>query len=115
MYKVGDVTEGTVVRVYPRYAILLFDDGATGLLHISEVSKKYILNLATSLPVGSIHKVKIMEIDERSHSIRVSKKKLGESHARHYFKKKRVPSSEIDFESLHNNLAKWVEESNSPS
>lgn len=115
MYKVGDITEGTIVRVYPRYAIVLFDDGETGLLHISEVSKKFILSLASSLPVGSIHKVKIIDIDENNHSIRVSKKKLGEGHNRHYFKKKKIPPCEVDCSMLRNNLAKWVEESLSSS
>ncbi len=115
MHKVGDITEGTIVRVYPRYAIILFDDGETGLLHISEVSKKFILNLATSVPVGSIHKVKIMEIDEKNHSIRVSKKKVGDSYARHYYKKKRISPNEVDYSALRDNLAKWVEESISSS
>ena len=115
MYKIGDITEGTIVRVYPRYAIILFEDGETGLLHISEVSKKFIMNLAASVPVGSIHKVKIMEIDEKNHSIRVSKKKVGDGYARHYYKKKKVPPSEVDCSALRDNLAKWVEENISSS
>ena len=35
---VGDVIQGTVVRVYHNYAIMLFDGGFTGLLHSSELS-----------------------------------------------------------------------------
>ena len=36
--KVGDVAVGTVVKVFQTYAIMLFEEGWTGLLHISELS-----------------------------------------------------------------------------
>ena len=52
--KVGDVVTGTVVRVYPSYAILLFDEGWTGLLHISELSYGYVHHFAGMVNVGSI-------------------------------------------------------------
>ncbi len=113
MSKIGDILEGTIVRVYPRYAIMLFDNGETGLLHISELSKRFVVDLPATLLVGSIHKVKVIEIDEKNHSMKVSKKKLDESERHHYLKKKKVPYREADFTALRDNLAKWIEEENS--
>lgn len=106
--KVGDILEGTVVRVYPRYAILLFDDGETGLLHISELSKHFINDFSALLPVGTIYKVKVIEVDEERSSMRVSAKRLTESERRHYFKKKKVDSKDIDFSALRDNLPAWI-------
>ncbi len=113
MSKVGDVLEGTVVRVYPRYLIMLFEDGETGLLHISELSKKFVTDLGTALPVGSICKVKVIEIDEETHSMRVSKKRLNENERRRYFKKKKIAPTEIDFSALYEALPNWIREENS--
>ncbi len=113
MSKVGDILEGTVVRVYPRYAIMLFDNGETGLLHISELSKRFIVDLSASVLVGSIHKVKVIEVDEAAHSMKVSKKKLAENERHRYFKKKKVPYREADFTALREKLARWIEEENS--
>lgn len=113
MIKIGDVLEGTVVRVYPRYVIMLFEDGETGLLHISELSKKFVVDLAASVPVGTICKVKVIEIDENTHSVRVSRKRLTENERRRYFKKKRIAASETDFHTLHEMLPNWIQEENS--
>ena len=64
MSKEGDVIVGTVVRVYPKYAIMLFDDDETGLLHISELSNDYVRNFTGFVHVGNIYKVKVIAYDE---------------------------------------------------
>ena len=49
--KVGECAIGTVVAVYSSYAILLFDEGWTGLLHISEVSFNYIRSFTSFITI----------------------------------------------------------------
>ena len=115
MYKIGDVVEGTIIRVYPRYAIVLFENGETGLLHISELSNKFIADIEKVLPVGTILKVKIIDIDTNNGSIRVSKKQLTDTERHSYFKKRRVPKSEINFDGLSSKLQGWITEENSNS
>ena len=110
--KIGDVLEGTVIRVYPRYAILLFDEGETGLLHISEISKHYVSDLGALLPVGTIYKVKVIGIDDENKSMRVSAKRLTEGEKKRYFRKKKIEAKSIDFSLLKENLPKWIEEEN---
>ena len=61
---IGDILEGTIVRVYPKYAIMLFDGGETGLLHISELSNSFVRNFTGYVQVGNIYKVKVIAYDE---------------------------------------------------
>jgi S1 RNA binding domain protein len=74
--QVGDILEGTVVRVYPKYAIMLFDNGETGLLHISELSNSFVRNFTGYVQVGNIYKVKVIAYDEAKSFMKVSLKRV---------------------------------------
>ena len=41
-YNLGQIVEGTVIAIKPFGAILIFNDGRKGLLHISEIANTYI-------------------------------------------------------------------------
>ncbi len=110
--KVGDVIEGTVVKVYPRYAILLFDDGLTGLLHISEVSNHYIRSFTDYVKTGNIYKVKVISFDEEGPSMRVSLKALTGSERRESIARMRVKDENISCKALLEALPHWIEEEN---
>ncbi len=110
--KVGDVVEGVVVKVYPSYAIMLFDEGWTGLLHISELSNSFIHNFAGYVLVGNIYNVKVIAVDEESDNIRVSLKQMGPSDRRKAFRKKRVNPLEVNFSALEERLPEWVRSEN---
>lgn len=108
--KVGDIVEGVVVRVYPRYAILLFKDNGTGLLHISELSSNYIYNFSALVKVGNIYKCKIISIDEESQSIKVSVKQLTYKERKRNFYRQKVDPKEISFDALERQLPIWINE-----
>lgn len=108
--QVGDILVGTVVRLYPRYAILLFDSGRTGLLHISELSNSYVRNFTALVQVGNIYKVKVIAIDEETGSMRVSVKQVTESERHHNLPKSKVDPSTVSFDALEKQLPNWVEE-----
>ncbi len=110
--KVGDILEGTVVKVYPRYAILLFDDELTGLLHISEVSNHYIHSFTDYVKTGSIYKVKVISFDEEGPSMRVSLKALTNNERRDSIARMRVKEENISCDALFEALPKWIEEEN---
>lgn len=112
--KVGDVLEGTVVRLYPRYAILLFDDMSTGLLHISELSKNYVRNFTAYVAVGNIYKVKIISL-ENDGSMKVSIKQLSEAERHRNFKKRHLDPKEVSFLTLEKELPEWILEENEGS
>ncbi len=111
-FKVGDVIEGTVVKVLPKYAIMVFDGGETGLLHISELSKSYVRNFAGLVQVGNIYKVKVIAYDETRDFMKVSLKKMTSAERKKPLAKKRVDAASISFEELAKRLPEWVDEEN---
>lgn len=110
--KIGDILEGTVIKVYPRYAILLFDEGVTGLLHISEVSNHYIHSFTDYVKTGNIYKVKVISYDEKGPSMRVSLKALSSSQRRDSIARYKVKEENISCDVLKEHLSEWIEEAN---
>ena len=110
--KVGETYIGAVVSVYTSYAIMLFDEGWTGLLHISEVSTSYIRSFASYITIGSIYNVKVIAVDEDSGQVRVSLKQMTNSERRKSFRHCPVDSQDIDFAPLAKMLPLWIAEEN---
>ena len=110
--KVGETYIGTVVSVYTSYAIMLFDEGWTGLLHISEVSTSYIRSFASYITIGSIYNVKVIAVDESSGQVRVSLKQMTNSERRKSFRHCPVDSQDIDFAPLAKMLPFWIAKEN---
>lgn len=111
--KVGEILEGTVTAIRPFGAIMIFENGETGLLHISEIANAYIKNIYRYLIIGKTYQVKIISIAEDGF-LKVSMNKITqeEKDLYHSQKYKRTPVSEerIDFTALKENLDKWVKE-----
>lgn len=110
--KVGDIYDGTVVMVRPHYAILLFEEGWTGLLHISEVSHSYIRNFEAYVNVGNIYNVKVIAVDEEKGNVRVSIKAMNSQDKKKASSHRKIDPSEIDFSSLKKQLDSWIEMEN---
>ncbi|HBS02969.1 MAG TPA: hypothetical protein DEA63_03810 [Firmicutes bacterium] len=110
--KVGDVAEGVVVKVYPRYAILLFEDGWTGLLHISELANSFIHHFSGYVSTGNIYNVKVIAVNPESDNIRVSLKQMTSADRKKAFRRKKINLNEIDFKALEEKLPEWVKSEN---
>lgn len=110
--KVGDIIEGTVVRVYPKYAIMLFDEGRTGLLHISELSNAYIRNFTAFVQVGNIYKVKVIDEDEKEGFLKVSLKQMTYNERHRSLSRIPIDKAKISFEELQKKLPAWILEEN---
>lgn len=108
--KVGECAVGTVVAVYSSYAILLFDEGWTGLLHISEVSSSFIRSFTSFITIGSIYNVKIIDVNEENGNVRVSLKKMTPNERHLTFRHKKIDESEIDFTALEQARPNWIKE-----
>ena len=94
---VGDVIQGTVVRVYHNYAIMLFDGGFTGLLHISELSHKFIRSFSGYCKVGNIYAVKVM-------------KQMSSQDRKKALQPCAIDIEQVDFAVLESKLPEWVQE-----
>jgi predicted RNA-binding protein with RPS1 domain len=110
MYQVGQIIEGEVTGIQAYGAFIQVDKETSGLIHISEISDGYVKDIHHYVNVGDKIKLKVLEVDEGSHHLRLSLKALRnsrKSRPRH----KRVPKlkNAIGFESLREKLDTWIE------
>jgi len=108
-YKVGDLIQGTIIRILPYGAMLIFEDETKGLLHISEVSNQYIRNIYSYLHSGSIYLVKVISIDEEKNFLKVSLKQVSKEDREKEHKEINTRIKEfIDSKKLLDNLPSWI-------
>jgi predicted RNA-binding protein with RPS1 domain len=112
-FKVGEIIEGTITELRKFGALMIFDHDATGLLHISEVSDRFVFDIARYVQVGRNINVKILEIDPNNGVMKVSLRKVTIEDCIDFKNsaKKRmvVDEDEIDFSPLQEQLGKWTE------
>ena len=75
-YKVGDVIKGKVVRIVKFGAFIEVEKGIDGLVHISQISNKWLENPVSALQVGQEVEAKIMAIDPEKEKLTLSIKEL---------------------------------------
>lgn len=106
-FKEGDIIKGQITGVTPYGIFVSLDDDYTGLVHISEVSDKYIKNLQDKFNVGDIINVKVIDVDENKSHVKLSIKKID-------YKVEEtlsmIPESGSGFGMLKDNLGKWTSE-----
>lgn len=71
-FNVGDVIDGTVVRLASFGAFVEVGKGLQGLVHISEISHEHIGNPSEVLEVGQQVKVKVLDINKEERRIALS-------------------------------------------
>ncbi len=69
--EVGQLAEGKVASVKP-FGVFVDIEGVTGLIHIKEVSQKYVDSLPELFPVGQIVKAMVIDLDEGRQRISLS-------------------------------------------
>lgn len=112
-YKINDIIEGTIISIKPFGAIMIFEDGRKGLLHISEVANVFIRNIARYLKVGKTYQVKIIAIED-DNFLKLSMSKISQEEKDEYrnngVKKEKIDAQYIDFTALKEKLPEWVEQ-----
>ncbi len=73
--KIGDVYTAVVKTVMP-YGVFVEFSGKSGLLHVSEISHTRIDNVEDYLKEGDEVKVKLIEVDNKTGKLRLSRKAL---------------------------------------
>ena len=103
--KVGDIVKGEITGVTPYGVFVSLEDDYTGLVHISEVSDKYVKDLPHMFNIGDIINVKIVGIDEDKNHIKLSIKKIDYKVEQSL---SMIPESGTGFGKLKDNLEKWT-------
>ena len=111
-YKINEIIEGTIISIKPFGAIMIFEDGQKGLLHISEVANTFIRNISRYLKIGKTYQVKIIGIEEDGF-LKLSMSKITEEEKNEYHKngvkKVKIDPEFIDYTALKEKLPEWIE------
>lgn len=103
--KVGKIVEGQITGVTKYGVFVSLEDNYVGMIHISEVSNKYIEDLNTLFKIGDLIKVKVLSIDEDKLQVKLSIKKVGNKN-----KRKGIEEMGIGFTPLNEKMNEWIEE-----
>ena len=113
IFKEGDIIEGIVTSIKKYGVFLSFESGYVGLLHISEVSSKFIANIFNYFEIGDTIKVVVKSVDLDTKYLSVSIKALPDSEnpykAKDKTKKVVGYVKDVDFQKLDKALPKMVE------
>jgi len=111
-YQVGQIIEGTIITIRPFGAIMIFESGEKGLLHISQIANTFIRNINRYLKIGKTYKVKVIGIEEdgflKVSMLQISDEEKEEMRAHNL--KEPVDSQNVDFTALKEKLPGWIEE-----
>ena len=104
-YKNGNIVKCEVTGITDYGVFVKIDEVYNGLLHISEVSNKFVKDLDKTFIVGEIIDAKIIEIDEEKKQIKLSIKDDNKK-----YDKKSIIEKGSGFKPLKENLDIWVED-----
>lgn len=109
-YQVGQLVIGKVYNVKPYALFMSFDEGVTGLLHISEISDSFVRDIEKYGSVGDEIKVKILTIDKENGFLRVSYKQVPpeEAYSSHINQRRLPTVTEEEFQPLKEKLDSWI-------
>ena len=109
-YQVGQLVIGKVYNVKPYALFMSFEDGVTGLLHISEISDSFVRDIEKYGSVGDEIKVKILTIDKENGFLRVSYKQVPpeEAYSSHINQRRLPTVTEEEFQPLKDKLEGWI-------
>lgn len=103
--KVGEIVKGQVTGITLYGVFVTLNDDYTGMVHISEVSSKFISNLNKKFNIGDIISVKVIDIDENKRQVKLSIKNIN------YRVEKTasaIKEKGTGFEVIKNNFEDWV-------
>ena len=105
--KAGEIVEGVVKTITNFGAFIDLGDGATGLVHISEVSNEYVKDISEFLQQDQKVKVKVLAIDGESKKITLSIKRATEMRNEN----RRAQAKPVQEMSFEDRLSKFLKDS----
>jgi len=114
-YKIGMKVRGKVTGLQPYGAFVALDKETQGLIHISELKHGYVKSIEEVVNVEDEVDVIVLDVDEYTKKISLSMRCLQK--AKHNLRRPRRnyprygnKQSSIGFQSLADNMPKWVDE-----
>ncbi len=109
---VGEILEGKITGIQAYGAFVYIDEKTSGLIHISEISDGFVRDVEHYVKVGDRIRVKVLEVDESGHQLRLSLKavKANSRKSRPRLKSYISMKQPLGFSSLKNKLDQWIAE-----
>lgn len=111
-YRIGELVSGVVTGVQPYGAFVQIDYDNSGLVHISEISDRFVKDVASFVQVGEVIKVKIIDKEEDGSHYKLSLKAANKTSSRvreAYMMKDNLPPSLLGFQTIAEHLDEWIE------
>ena len=106
--EVGNIVDGTVIRIKPFGAIVSLPDKLQGLVHISHISASFVQDIEDHLSIGDEVKVKILSKDPETGKISLSIKEASPP-IRSEFRPRQPAVPDSSFE---DKFKEWLKSSN---
>lgn len=106
-YTEGDIVSGKVTGIEDYGIFLSFDDGSSGLVHISEISSNFVKDINDYAMIGDEITVKILSVEDDNH-YKLSIKALSSSTKKNV--DTHIKETTNGFETLRTKLEEWVQD-----
>lgn len=103
IFERGRIVKGKVSGIKNYGIFVSFDNGYTGMIHISEVSDAYVKDINAYAKIGEIIPCKIIEMDSENRRVKLTLKNLD-------YLLRREKHFNQNFEILSQKLPQWMEE-----
>lgn len=107
-YYVNEVVEGVVTGIEDYGIFVSLDEYYTGLIHISEVSNKFVRDINNFVTIGETIKVKILECDDENCHVKLSIKDIDYRINKKKYAK--INETGTGFKVLKDSLDAWIKE-----
>ena len=105
--KVGNVIKGEVTGVENYGIFVNFYNNYSGLIHISEISEKFVKNIYDLVKVGEVIYCEILAVDDKTQKLTLSIKNIN---YKQKLKRGSICETRLGFLPLKNNLNIWLNE-----
>ncbi len=106
-YEIGKTVVGTVTGIEKYGVFVSLDDYYSGLIHISEISSIFVKDINDYVQMGETIKMKIVDIDEKKHQIKLSIKNI--EYRINRKRRTKIVETGNGFSTLSKQLPKWIE------
>ncbi|NUK29568.1 general stress protein 13 [Parageobacillus sp. VR-IP] len=107
----GDIVKGKVTGIQPYGVFVELDEGIQGLVHISEISHKFVKDVRDYVHIGDEVMVKVLSVDRQTKRASLSMKALENRNKDEKRHVKVKMSFNPGFNTLKEKLQEWIEQS----
>ncbi len=106
-YKKGNIVKGTVTGIEDYGIFVSLDEFYNGLIHISEISHKFVKNISDFVRIGDIINVEILDVNDELCQLKLSIKNIKYKKVLP-MKKNKIKETTSGFSTLEKMLPHWI-------